>query len=202
MRKQTVTTLSALALFVFLNATPANAEDEVNNDAVASQATTGTFGNSSESTSDGRRSAPTSNQNIRGLQYAGFGGLAEIHGPTGPNNLPMVSSDSFVENAGEAADLIYGGEGSNGRPVYEGYEPIHRIERGIQGVRAEGLTTGHGSPLPSASGGDEFVKPEPFTQAGSSGGGTTWSKPALTGADPGTQPHSDGGAQTKTESGF
>lgn len=196
MRKQIVSTLSALALFSFFNSAPANADDEVDQTAPASQATTGSFGNTSEPTNEGQsaNSAPTSKQNIRGLQYAGFGGLAEIHGPTGPNGLPMTTSDGFVENAGGMAELIYGGDGSNGPPVFNGYDPSHRIERGIQGERAEGLTTGHGSPLPSASGGDEFVKPEPFTQAGSSSGGTTWSKPA----EPSVQP----GDSDSAEEGF
>jgi hypothetical protein len=195
MRKQTVPALFALALFVFFNSAPVNAEDEVDTHAVASHATTGAFGNLSGSTSDSNRadSSPTSNQRIPGLQYAGFGGLAEIHGPTGRNGLPITSTGSFVENAGGFAELIFGGEGSNGIPVYEGFEPIHRIERGIQGVSAEGLTTGHGSLLPSASGGDEFVKPEAFTQAGSSSGGNTWGKSDLTGSDPGTQPPAESG---------
>lgn len=194
MRKHTVSALSALALFAFLSSAPANADEEIGDDPVASQATTGDFGNTSEPTNDTQRadSKPTSKQNVRGLQYAGFGGLAEIHGPTGNNGLPITSTDGFVENAGADAEPIFGGEGGNGRPVYEGFDPSHRIERGIHGDRADGLTTGHGSPLPSASGGDEFVKPEPFSQVGSSGGGTTWSKPAITGSDPDTKPAESG----------
>jgi hypothetical protein len=68
--------------------------------------------------------------------------------------------DSFVYEAGGMAELIYGDEGTTDIPPYFGFDQSHRINSGITGTRAQGLTTGHGSYLPNAWGGDEFVGPE------------------------------------------
>lgn len=91
-------------------------------------------------------------------------------GQTVRNGLPPTSLDSFVANAGASAEAIYGDEGVEGPPPYEEFTPMHRINAGIVGLRDAGLTTGHGSMLPNAMGGDEFVKTEAFTQAGTNAG--------------------------------
>lgn len=91
-------------------------------------------------------------------------------GQTVRNGLPPTSLDSFVANAGGMAEAIYGDEGVEGPPPYEEFTPMHRINAGIVGIRDAGLTTGHGSMLPNAMGGDEFVKTEAFTQAGTNAG--------------------------------
>jgi hypothetical protein len=67
--------------------------------------------------------------------------------------------DSFVHQAGGAAEEIYGDEGVGGLPPLFGFSQRSRIDAGIQGIRAEGLTTGHGSVMPSAWGYDEFIAP-------------------------------------------
>ena len=79
-------------------------------------------------------------------------------------NLPPVSMDSFVQQAGGAAESIYGDEGVGGvekrggsLPPYDGFGAGHRIDSGIYGVRDSGLTTGHGSFMPSAWGADEHI---------------------------------------------
>lgn len=74
--------------------------------------------------------------------------------------LPPVQMDSFVDQAGGAAELIYGDEGANGLPPYFGFSAEHRIDNGIYGIRDAGLTTGHGSLMPSAWGGDEYIGAE------------------------------------------
>ncbi len=84
------------------------------------------------------------------------------------NGLPPCRMDSFVRSAGASADLIYGdesgrvgkGELGGAPPPYFGYTADHRIESGIVGRTAAGLTTGHASYLPSASGGDQFTGDE------------------------------------------
>ncbi len=108
------------------------------------------------------------------------------------NGLPPTSMDSFVYEAGFNAELIYGDEGVNntgiigigpigigpggislnsssgGLPPYNGFTQAHRINNGITGRRDSGLTTGHGSYLPSAWGADEFLlTAEPWTKSGS-----------------------------------
>lgn len=83
------------------------------------------------------------------------------------NGLPPTSMDSFVRNAGAHAEAIYGDEGKDGIPEYEHFTQAHRINTGIVGVRDAGLTTGHGSMMPSAWGGDEFSMSGPeFSQSG------------------------------------
>lgn len=74
--------------------------------------------------------------------------------------LPPVRMDSFVDQAGGQAELIYGDEGANGLPPYFGFSKAHRIDSGIWGMRDAGLTTGHGSVMPDAWGGDEYIGAE------------------------------------------
>jgi hypothetical protein len=76
------------------------------------------------------------------------------------NGLPPTTTDSFVYEAGGMAELIYGDEGTGAIPPYFDFSAEHRIEAGISGTRAQGLTTSHSSPLPSTFGGDEFYMPE------------------------------------------
>ena len=71
--------------------------------------------------------------------------------------LPETNLDSFVYQAGSMADQIYGDESIQGQPEFMEFGPSHRINAGIQGVNAAGLTTGHGSYMPSAWGRDEFI---------------------------------------------
>lgn len=75
------------------------------------------------------------------------------------NGLPPTRLDSFVSNAGGHAEHIYGDEGADGLPPYNGYNTVHRINTGIMGDRDLGLTTGHGSYMPDAVGADEFLAP-------------------------------------------
>ncbi len=96
----------------------------------------------------------------------GLQGMARIRGPRGRNGLPPTRLDSFVKEAGGSAWHIYGDEGTYSIPPFFEFTPGHRIERGITGGRAAGLTTSHGSALPPAWGGDEFVDTEGFTQSG------------------------------------
>ncbi len=122
----------------------------------------------------------TSNQRIL-IPATGLGGLTPISGPRGRNGLPPTVLDGFVRNAGGSVDRIYGGEGEGGGlPRYNEFTPEHRIDRGIVGDRAAGLTTGHGSMLPSAWGGDQKVDTEPDTRSGSPNAGmpANWNLPA------------------------
>ena len=84
------------------------------------------------------------------------------------NGLPAVNTDSFVHEAGGNAELIYGDEtdGLHGPPPFNEFTQQHRIEAGITGDRAQGLTDGKASLLPNSWGGDEFVKTEPFSMHG------------------------------------
>lgn len=83
---------------------------------------------------------------------------------TGQTQLPATRLDSFVAESG-FSDAIYGDENivySNDDPHFpgvpgNGFTREHRIEAGIVGDRAKGLTTGHGSVLPSAWGNEEFI---------------------------------------------
>ncbi len=114
----------------------------------------------------GRVSGPGFSLNDTSLPIGAGQGLARVSGPRGRNGLPPTRLDSFVKEAGGHAWHIYGDEGTYSIPPFFEFSPIHRIERGINGPRAAGLTTQHGSPLPPAWGGDEFVKTEGFTQSG------------------------------------
>jgi hypothetical protein len=111
-------------------------------------------------------SSATSKQIGNGINIARTGtALLSPHG----GGLPPTSMDSFVFEAGGMADLIYGDEGTDGLPPYYEFDQTHRINAGIFGVDNAGLTTNHGSVLPNAWGGDEFVKTEPWTMSGAQG---------------------------------
>lgn len=86
------------------------------------------------------------------------------------NGLPATSMDSFVNQAGEMADMIYGDEGTTDIPPYFEFTPDHRIQAGIFGMRNAGLTTGHASYLPDAWGADEFLIPGGGPTSGASSG--------------------------------
>jgi len=108
------------------------------------------------------------------------------------NGLPATSMDSFVYQAGGSAELIYGDEGTDDIPPYFEFTKDHRINAGIFGQRSAGLTTGHGSYLPDAWGGDEWVKGPEFDQSGANSipvGGT------------GTDPTSDPGSGINLSAG-
>lgn len=111
-------------------------------------------------------SNPTGKQNGNGIKLpiTSYSLLSQAGGP-----LPPTSLDSFVYEAGGMANLIYGDEGTDGPPPYYEFDQTHRINAGIFGIDNAGLTTGHGSLLPNAWGGDEFVKTEPFTMSGAQG---------------------------------
>ena len=80
--------------------------------------------------------------------------------PNWRNGLPPTRLDSFVKEAKENADAIYGDEGTCSYPPFFGFEKWSRINAGIMDGRDRGLTTGHGSYLPDASGNDEFLGAE------------------------------------------
>jgi|GEM_PF-1171922 len=61
--------------------------------------------------------------------------------------LPKTTLDSFVYQAGGAAEQIYGDEGVGGLPPMFGMDESHTIGSGIN---SGGLTTGHQSNMPSA----------------------------------------------------
>ena len=71
--------------------------------------------------------------------------------------LPPTNLDSFVTQAGGMADQIYGDEGDIDIPPIDSFTKANRINAGIQGINDAGITTGHGSFLPDAWGGDEFT---------------------------------------------
>jgi hypothetical protein len=81
--------------------------------------------------------------------------LAPIYGPT-TNGLPPTTMDSFVQQAAENAEFIYGDEGTMTIPPYMGFDVSHRINSGILADSAT-LTTGHHEVLPDAWGRDEFL---------------------------------------------
>lgn len=175
-------TLTLLALTVFT--VPANAQGAYN-----SQGATGSFGNASRRTNNFRlpNAMNTRNGRLPGVKRAGLGGLAEIHGPRGRNGLPNTTLDSFVLNAQGSKEQIYGDEGADGIPPYFEFTKAHRINTGIQGTRAQGLTTGHGSMMPDAWGGDEKVDGPEFSMSGNNGGNAQhWSQGVYTGNDPGS----------------
>jgi len=94
--------------------------------------------------------------------------LAPVFGQQTHNGLPPTMMDSFVMNSimNGTSFMVYGDEGSGnasdgsgGLPPLNNFTYADRIERGIWGVDASGLTTGHSSYLPSATGYDEFIAP-------------------------------------------
>ena len=73
--------------------------------------------------------------------------------------LPVCNLDSFVHQAGAQAEMMYGDEGTTGLPPLWGFTQASRINAGITGINDAGLTTGHGSYMPSAWGADEKLAP-------------------------------------------
>ncbi len=92
--------------------------------------------------------------------------------------LPPTSMDSFVRQAAGNAELIYGDEGYEGPPPYYEFEYQNRINSGIYNIRDKGLTTGHGSLMPSAWGRDEFLGAE-WSRSGSNGGNAQQQGPGV-----------------------
>lgn len=89
--------------------------------------------------------------------FASYGQLAPIPAgvPTNKirgNRLPDTTLDSFVKNAGGEAEFIYGDEGTDQQPKMNGLTRANTISHGFHGIDNLGLTTGHGSYLPDASG--------------------------------------------------
>jgi hypothetical protein len=82
-------------------------------------------------------------------------GIAQNARGTSRANLPPVNLDSFVQQAGGMAQMIYGDEGDVDIPPLDSFTKASRINAGITGINSAGLTTGHGSFLPDAWGGDE-----------------------------------------------
>ncbi len=175
MIKQLATSLALVSTLALLTL-PAHAQPQF------VQGKTGDFGRSSHKTNNYRfpNSANTMNQRLPRVPQAGLGGLAPIFGGGGRNGLPNTSMDSFVLNAGGSADQIYGDEGTDGPPPFSEFTTEHRINTGIQGQRAAGLTTGHGSMMPDAWGGDEFCKGPEWSMSGSgSNSGPVWARPGM-----------------------
>jgi len=86
------------------------------------------------------------------------------------NGLPPTNMDSFVWEAGEHAEHIYGDESTTSHPPYFEFTKVHRINTGITDVRDRGLTAGRGSWMPDAWGNDEFLAPPgEWSQSGSNG---------------------------------
>lgn len=85
------------------------------------------------------------------------------------NGLPPTQTDSFVRQAAGNAENIYGDEGHEGPPPFMYFEYANRINSGIYDIRDKGLTTGHGSYMPSAWGRDEFLGAE-WSQSGANNG--------------------------------
>lgn len=85
------------------------------------------------------------------------------------NGLPPTQMDSFVRQAAGNAENIYGDEGHEGPPPFMYFEYENRINSGIYDIRDKGLTTGHGSYMPSAWGRDEFLGAE-WSQSGANNG--------------------------------
>ena len=155
----------SIALVSGFLATPSMAQEYD----VSSTAATGDFGYGTAYTGDGpsgvggNYSVPTSHQSAV-MQPTCLGRLTPSIGPSGLNGLPPTVMESFVRNAGASADLIYGDEGTDGPPPYSEFTQMHRIEAGIHGRTASGLTTGHRANLPSAWGNDEFLGAEWYLQ--------------------------------------
>jgi hypothetical protein len=85
-----------------------------------------------------------------------------------PSGLPPTNLDSFVYQSGYN-QAIYGDEGDVDIPPMNSFTKASRINAGINGQNAAGLTTGHGSFMPDAWGADEFIGNEwDFSGVGSS----------------------------------
>ncbi len=107
----------------------------------------------------GRQSMETPQRETQPEEPLALNGISRIPAtpPTVRNSLPPCMTDSFVHEARENAEFIYGDEGFQSPPPYMEFTEDHRIERGIHDIRDAGLTTGHGSWLPNAWGNDEFI---------------------------------------------
>ena len=90
------------------------------------------------------------------------------------NGLPPTRLDSVVHEAGGKAWHIYGDEGVYSIPPFMEFTKVHRIEAGITGRRRSGLNTGHGSWMPDAWGGDEFVDGQEWSNSGGTGSVTQY----------------------------
>jgi hypothetical protein len=157
--------------FAFLEAGPQDPPNATTQ-GIPSAASQGDASHQSYNTGEGPRAEPvtfsnlTTEQNGNGMNLPLTRNAVLSPGPGLGPGLPPTSLDSFVTNAGGQAELIYGDEGTDSIPPYFEFDQTHRIIRGINGIDYQGLTTGHGSMLPNAWGGDEFVKTEPFTFSG------------------------------------
>jgi len=113
------------------------------------------------------------NQNAPGFngqsgQFPGASGGGNVG--TKRNGLPPTSMDSFVYEAKEHKEDIYGDEGVWDIPPFFQFLPANRINTGILDRRDRGLTTGHGAMMPDAWGADEFLSPPgEWSQSGSDG---------------------------------
>lgn len=102
--------------------------------------------------------------------------LVRVAGGPGGNpalnarGLPPTNLDSFVYQAGGRAEEIYGDEGVDGLPPIDSFTSQNRIDAGIFGTRNAGLTTGHGSIMPAAWGGDEYCHGTEWVRSGDKGG--------------------------------
>ena len=134
-----------------------------------SQASTGSFGRTSYFTNNLSRSNSVNTMTqtpANALKPVSTGILTQITGgPRGINGLPDTRIGSFVKDSGKSF-LIFGNEGESLPPINE-FEPQSRIQRANL---SDGLSTGHGSMLHPASGGDERVDYEPPTMSGPRGG--------------------------------
>jgi hypothetical protein len=117
----------------------------------------GALANASHSLTTNRNTSSLVQQNRvnRSLPIA----LPRVNMMVSRNSLPPTRLDSFVASAGGNAEAIYGDEGTYYIPPYKGFSYEHRINAGIVGQSDAGLTTGHSSYLPSATGADEFLAP-------------------------------------------
>lgn len=109
----------------------------------------------------------TVSQQVYDLLPPALQALVKVKGRRG--FLPPTQLDSFVKESGYDPN-IYGDEGTDGLPPLNEFLPQNRIDWGIVGVRDQGITTGHGSLMPAAAGGDEFVKGTEWIHSGATGG--------------------------------
>jgi len=111
-------------------------------------------------------------------------GMSILNGtPTASTTgLPPTNLDSFVAQSGYS-QMIYGDESTSLPPLF-GFTQASRINTGIVGVDAAGLTTGHGSYMPCAWGADEFLAPPgEWCTSGAGGGNYNGAAAALDAAD-------------------
>lgn len=128
--------------------------------------------------------ADAQNSNIRALPPAGFANNSRVarQGTVARyrNGLPPTLTDSFVYEAGAHREHIFGDEGVYDIPPYEEFTKVHRLNIGINGSRNVGLTTNHGSYMPDAWGGDEWVDGPEFSHSGRNSGAPANMQPRYT----------------------